>query len=107
MTQVLAFPFRIDPVSGRADTVTVGSEREAADAIAMLAMTRLGERELAPGFGTRDPAYTENVDIAGEIAAGLVLWGPDDVDVSSQSILYDPDTGIAEVSIVFSLGGAS
>lgn len=107
MTQVLAFPFRIDAVSGRAAAVTVGTEQEAADAIAMLALTRLGERELCPGFGTRDPAYTEDVDITGEIAAGLLVWGPDDVDVSSQSVLFDPETGVAEVSIVFSIGGAA
>lgn len=106
MTQVLSFPFRIDAVSGRAATVTVGSEREAADAIAMLAHVRLGERELCPGFGTRDPAYTEDLDITGEIAAGLAVWGPDDVDIASQSVLLDPDTGIAEVSIVFSRGGS-
>lgn len=105
MTEILAFPFRIDPVSGRAATATVGSDREAADAIAMLALVRLGERELCPGFGTRDPAYTEDVDIAGEIASGLLVWGPADVDISSQSVLFDPDTGVAEVSIVFSTGG--
>lgn len=105
MTQVLSFPFRIDPLTGQAATVRVGSEQEAAEAIAMLARTRLGERELCPGFGIPDPAYTEDVDISGEVQAGLILWGPPGVSVTTSSISIDPATGIADVSLSFSLGG--
>lgn len=107
MTRVLAFPFRIDPNSGQAASVLVGGQQEAAEAVAMLALVRLGERELCPGFGIPDPAYTDDVDIAAEVQSGLRLWGPDDVSVTSGSITLDAKTGVADVALSFQRGGAA
>lgn len=101
MTAVLSFPFRIDAASGHAATVTVGSDDEAAEAIAMLALVRVDERELCPGFGTNDPAYTADVDVVAEIRTGLTLWGPPGVTVTEDSLTIDTETGIGDLVITF------
>jgi hypothetical protein len=102
---VLAFPFRIDPETGRAATVRVGSDQEAAEAIAMLALTRLDERELCPGFGIPDPTYVDDVDVVMEVQAALALWGPFDVTVFEGDTNYDPGAGTATVQITFERTG--
>ncbi len=102
MTQVLSFPFRVDPHSGQAATVTVGSDREAAEAIAHLVLTIVGERDLAAGFGIIDPTGGE-VDIAAQAQSGVSLYGPPGVTVGSDYITLDPDTGIADVALTFSV----
>lgn len=104
---LLSFPFRIDPESGQAASVAVGSAAEAAEAVAMLALTRLGERDLCPGFGTPDPAYTDDVDLAAEVQSGLTLWGPEGVRVATESIILDPATGVADVRLTYTTGGTS
>lgn len=102
MTEVLSFPFRIDPLTGRAVTAVVGSDRETSEAIAMLVLTETGERDMCPGFGISDVTRGD-VDVAGEVQAGLTLWGPDGVRVVLESIDLDPDTGVADVAIQFSM----
>lgn len=104
MTDLLSFPFRIDPHSGTAAKTTVGSDQEAAEAIAMLVLTELGERELCPGFGIPDPT-TGDVDVANEVQAGLTLWGPDGVQVSLERVELDADTGVADIAVAFTVEG--
>ncbi|KWW97392.1 hypothetical protein LI90_4364 (plasmid) [Carbonactinospora thermoautotrophica] len=76
---ILSHPFRITP-TGEAATVEDGTPEAHAEAIAVLVMTRRGERPMAPGFGTSDPAFGR-LDPA-EVEAGLALWGPDGVTVT-------------------------
>lgn len=51
----------------------------------MLALTRVGERPLVPGFGLTDPAFATFEP--SELAAAVTLWGPrvvlDRIDVSA------------------------
>jgi hypothetical protein len=99
MSRVLSFPFRIDAASGQVVTVAVGCDQEAQEAIAMLVLTRLDEREMCPGFGVPDPAYTDDVDVAGEVQIGLDEWGPEGVTVTAERITMDGD--VAEVTLMF------
>ena len=89
---VLSHPFRLDP-TGSAATVLDGSTDANVEAIAVLAMTRKGERVLVPGFGITDPAYAE-VDVA-ELNTGLATYGPEDVTVVDVTIDYPNDTTAA------------
>lgn len=100
MTLILAFPFRIDPETGDAATVAQGSDGETATVIAMLAHTRLGERDLCPGFGTSDPAYVPTSELVQEIQAGLALFGPQ-VTVQASSVTVDPSATAATINLTF------
>jgi hypothetical protein len=71
--QLLSHPFRILP-SGRAATVEQGSDEAHAEQLAVLLLTRRGERDLVPGFGVSDPVFA-GFDPA-EIAAGVSAYGP-------------------------------
>lgn len=94
---VLAHPFRLDP-TGSAATVLDGAEDANTQAVAILAMTRKGERVLVPTFGISDPAYAE-VDVA-ELNAGLATFGPAGVTVTGITIDY-PDVRTATVAITY------
>lgn len=76
---VLSYPFRLAPGGGVA-TVPDGSSEAHAEAIAVLALTRRGERVLVPGFGITDPVFT-GVDVA-ELNAALATFGPVGVRVT-------------------------
>lgn len=71
---VISHPFRLGP-SGRVATVAQGSDDHTAEAVAVTALTRKGERELVPDFGVADPVFDE-VDV-GELNAVLATFGPD------------------------------
>lgn len=77
---ILSHPFRLTP-TGAVATVEDGTTAANAEAIAVLVLTRHGERRMAPDFGISDPTFGQ-LDAA-EIDAGLALWGPDGVSVSS------------------------
>lgn len=77
---ILSHPFRLTK-TGSVATVDEGTTAARAEAIAVLVLTRRGERPFAPDFGTTDPTFAE-LDAA-EVDAGLSLWGPDGVSVSS------------------------
>jgi hypothetical protein len=88
MALVLAHPFRI--AAGRIVTVEAASDPGVAQAIAQVVTTRLGERELVPSFGVRDPAFV-GLD-PGDVNSCLALHGPaaivtsiDVVDVTASS----------------------
>lgn len=69
----MAFPFRLAP-NGSVATVEDGSTAADEQAVAVLALTRRGERELVPGFGTSDPVFSA-LDVA-ELNAQLAIFGP-------------------------------
>lgn len=97
---ILSHPFRLAD-TGEVATVDEGSTAANAEAVVVLAMTRLGERRMVPEFGVVDPVFA-GFD-AGELEAGLALWGPDGVSVESVDTEWDDDT-TARVVIEFTEG---
>lgn len=71
--ELLAFPFSLRP-NGTVVTVTQDSDAANVQLIAALVLTRYGERELLPGFGTSDPAMFGLQPT--ELAAQVAQWGP-------------------------------
>lgn len=88
MADVLSHPFRLDS-TGAVATVTEGSDEANAEAIAVLLLTRKGERDLVPGFGIADPTYAE-LDVA-ELNVALDDYGPP-VTVTATAVEYPTDT---------------
>lgn len=80
MSGVLSFPFQLGK-DGAAVTVPHGSDLEVEQAIAVLVLTRLGERVMEPLFGTLDPLMTEVT--ADEIQLGLNEFGPEGIAITS------------------------
>lgn len=85
--EVLSHPFRLDS-TGSAATVTEGSDDANAEAIAILCLTRKGERDLVPGFGTIDPVFSE-FDVA-ELNLALDDYGPP-ITVTATAVSYPTD----------------
>ena len=79
-TGILAFPFRLGP-DGSVVTTGYGTDTEIDEAIAVLALTHLGERPMRPEFGIPDPAFAGLH--AGDIQVGLDDYGPAGVIVDS------------------------
>lgn len=77
--QTLSLPLRLDS-QGHIVTVTQGSDEHAAELVAMLALTRKGERPLAPDFGITDPTFGA-LDSA-ELAVAVATFGPEGVRVA-------------------------
>lgn len=96
---ILSHPFRLS-LNGSAATVEDGTEAAAAEAVAVLALTLRGERPMCPAFGVSDPAFA-GYD-AGELAAGLALFGPDGVVIDGVAAAPVNDT-TARVTITFNL----
>lgn len=80
MSGAIAFPFRITGASTVA-TVPYGSDAEVEQAIAVLVLTRLGERPMEPEFGTPDPLMAGLT--ASDIQVGLASYGPDGIVIAS------------------------
>lgn len=76
--QTLSLPFRLDP-QGHVVTVTQGSDGHATELVAMLTLTRKGERPLVPDFGITDPAFV-GLDSA-ELSVAVATFGPEGVRV--------------------------
>ena len=80
---LLSFPVRLRP-DGSFATVTDGSDDANREAIALLCLTRKGERPLVPDYGVTAPVVT-GIDLA-ELNAALETFGPPltvtDVDVT-------------------------
>lgn len=85
--ELLSHPFRLER-NGSAATVTDGSDEANAEGIAILAMTRRGERDLVPEFGIADPTF-DAVTIA-DLNTGLHDYGPT-VEVTDVTISYPND----------------
>ena len=96
--QLLSHPFRLRP-NGHVATVEQGSDEANAEQLAMLILTRRGERDLAGGFGITDPAFTGGFDPS-EIVAGLAAFGP---DIALDEITLDPiDDATLDVTVRYS-----
>ena len=79
---LLSHPFRLE-ASGSVATVEDGTDEAAAEAIAVLVLTRQGERDLVPGYGLPDPTFG-------------------DVDVSELNVLltdYAPGITVTEANV--------
>lgn len=87
--RLLSYPFRLTN-AGDVATVEDGTEDAAAEALAVLILTRKGERSLVPDFGVTDPAF-RNLNLA-EVAVGLTDYGPDGVTLEDVSVTYPSDT---------------
>lgn len=91
---VLSHPFRLAP-DGTAATVVDGSTQANTEALAVLTLTRKGERVFVPGFGTTDPAFG-GLDVA-ELNSTLATYGPDTITVTDVTVTYPNDTTAAIV----------
>lgn len=85
---ILSHPFRLAG-DGTAATVEQGTTPAQAEQLAVHLLTRRGERELVPAFGTTDPVFG-TVDAA-ELAASVELFGPQ-VSVDGVETEYPSDT---------------
>jgi uncharacterized protein len=90
-----AFPFRIDPVTGRV-AVSRGTTKVREDVRVLLA-TRTGERPLQRDFGTRLRSFVQEPDndvlrdiIRDEVALSFLQWEPR-VLVTNAETLPTPD----------------
>ena len=88
---LLSHPFRLE-ANGSVATVEDGTEEAAAEGIAILVLTRRGERELVPGFGMTDPTFD---------VLSLAEYGPP-VTVTDVAITYPTDR-LERVELAFEL----
>lgn len=102
-----AFPFRIDPATGGV-AVASGEDKVRQDLQALLA-TRLGERPLLRGFGTRAAALVHEpiddvmIDLAvRQIEESVLLWEPR-VTLTSVDAERDPDLGEVRLLVSYRL----
>ena len=95
----LAHPFELGP-NGAARTVITDSEAHHQQAIAVLIMTRTGERKMMPAFGLDDPVHRGPDPIAAdEVEEAVRMFGPP-VRVTDVRTEWASDT-IAEVTVEF------
>lgn len=87
--RLLSHPFRLTP-AGDVATVEEGTEDAAAEALAVLILTRKGERELVPDYGISDP-IAQGLNLA-EVAVGLLDYGPPGVTIEDVTVTYPTDT---------------
>lgn len=73
MARILQYPFRF-ALDGALATIEQATDDANSQQIAVLCLTRTGERRLRPGFGLTDPTFTGFN--ASELAAKLELYGP-------------------------------
>lgn len=97
--RLLSYPFRLT-ASGDAATVEQGTEDEAAEAVAVLILTRKGERDLVPDYGVSDPV-AQGLNLA-EITAGLIDYGPPGIIVDDVTVAYPSDT-LERIELTISL----
>lgn len=70
---LLSHPFRLER-SGAVATVEDDTDQAYAEGIAVLALTRRGERQLVPAFGIADPTLDHLA--AADLNVGLTDYGP-------------------------------
>ncbi|QFG14839.1 baseplate wedge protein [Arthrobacter phage Lymara] len=91
-TGVLSFPFKLQ-ADGTAATAGYGTDQETEEAIAVLVLTHIGERQMQPMFGVPDPAFSGLG--AGDIQVGLDQYGPAGITV--QSVTTEPVDGTDQI----------
>lgn len=94
---LFSWPFRLS-VDGTVATVDADSDQATAEQIGVLILTRVGERELAPGFGIPDPTFA--VLEPGAVTAGLALFGPP-AHVDRVTLTGRPAPGVATYELAF------
>lgn len=97
MTQLLSYPFRIDP-RGYAVTRDDASDAYYAEEISMLVQTQPGERVLQPAYGVDDPAF-QNRFPTSELIMKTKVFGPP-VEITDVAVNF-PQDGIADVRVEF------
>ena len=97
--RLLSYPFRLGS-AGDVATVEDDTEDAAAEAAAVLILTRKGERTLVPDYGVTDPTY--RVLNVAEVAVGLTDYGPDGVTLDGIDVTYPTNT-LERVEVTLSL----
>lgn len=87
MARILSHPFRFGP-DRQVATVEQGTDQANTEQLAVLVLTRLGERPLQTGFGITEPAYSGFEP--NEVAAGVAEHGPD-IDLADIDARYESD----------------
>lgn len=93
---LLSHPFRLEP-NGSVATVEDGTDEAHAEGLAILALTRRGERTLVPEFGIPDPLFDE-VTMA-DLNVGLLDYGPP-IEVTDLTTTEVTDT-LERITITF------
>lgn len=100
MSGVLSFPFRVGQ-NAEIATVPAGSDLEVEQAIAVLVLTRLGERPMEPLFGTIDPIMAELEP--GEIQIGLDTFGPEGIIIQSvETVPLNGSDTVSKATVLWS-----
>jgi hypothetical protein len=73
VARIVSHPFRL-AANGSIATVEQDSEGGDAEQLAVLALTKLGERAVVPAFGITDPTF-EGFAVS-EFVAGVAAFGP-------------------------------
>lgn len=94
---ILSYPFRLN-AQGTAATTGYGTDQEIDEAIAVLVLTQIGERPLAPEFGVPDPAFA-GLHV-GDVQTGLDTFGPAGIQVSDV-VLTPVSSTVSEADIVW------
>jgi hypothetical protein len=101
VARILQVPFQL-ALDGSIATVDQASEDADRQQIAVLCVTRAGERRLRPGFGLTDPTFAGFN--ASELAAKLELYGP---PVDLEDVRIVPETNdLQRVTIEFQQAAA-
>lgn len=95
---LLSHPFRLE-ANGAVATVEDGTEEAYAEGLAVLLLTRKGERDLVPDFGVTDPVHDE-LSLA-EVNVGLADFGPP-IEVTDVTIAH-PDDRTERVTLAFQI----
>jgi phage baseplate assembly protein W len=88
VAEILSHPFRLAG-NGSIATAEQDSDEANAEQLAVLILTRIGERPMVPGFGITDPTFG-TLDRS-EVAAGVAAYGPD-VNVTDVRAEYESDS---------------
>lgn len=73
MARILSHPFRL-LANGAAATVEQDTAEANAEQLAVLVLTRIGERQLVPGFGLSDPTFAALSPT--QLHAAVAEYGP-------------------------------
>lgn len=76
----MSFPPRLTP-QGTFATTPYGSDEAVDEAIAVLTLTRVGERIMVPDYGIHDPVFAGLT--IGDIQTGISEYGPEGVAIES------------------------
>lgn len=96
MAQVLSHPLRLGPDGGFLK-IEQDSDDSLAEQLAVLLLTKQGERSLVPTFGVPDPTF--RLLSEDEINLSVALFGPP-ISVSVVEYAIDAE-GRAEVTVVY------